>query len=271
MRTVSQTGEAPRAAGRRGRIGGTALLLLAPVFVAGCKDSTGISRAGTFNGNAVAVGSGTGHTFVTLDSNGNPTELGVSLSESALDGLPSTLPGTDFELPLPVEATATPFQQVVLDWNPQGHEPRGVYTVPHFDFHFYLISAAERDAITPADPDFAAKLAKQPAPEFIPAGYVPTPGGVPRMGAHWVNPASAEFQGQAFTRTFIYGFYDGSMAFLEPMVTRAFLQSRPDVTAQLALPQQYAQPRSYPTTYRVRYDAAAKQYQVILGGFVQRS
>ena len=32
-----------------------------------------------------------------------------------------------------------PYRFMMLDWNPQGHQPPGVYTVPHFDFHFYMV------------------------------------------------------------------------------------------------------------------------------------
>jgi hypothetical protein len=36
-----------------------------------------------------------------------------------------------------------------LDWNPRGHIPDGVYTVPHFDVHFYLITREQREEIVP--------------------------------------------------------------------------------------------------------------------------
>ena len=57
-----------------------------------------------------------------------------------------------------------------LDWNPKGHG--GPYTAPHFDFHFYRIPLAERDAIDPRSPDYAARAAKLPAGRELPAGYV---------------------------------------------------------------------------------------------------
>lgn len=30
-----------------------------------------------------------------------------------------------------------PFQSMQFAWESAGHEPEGIYTVPHFDFHFY--------------------------------------------------------------------------------------------------------------------------------------
>ena len=63
----------------------------------------------------------------------------------------------------------TPYKFIELDWNPAGHEPAGVYTLPHFDYHFYKIGVAERDAIVPTDPAFAVKSANVPAADLMPA------------------------------------------------------------------------------------------------------
>lgn len=37
-----------------------------------------------------------------------------------------------------------------LNWEPSGHPTEGVYTIPHFDFHFYMISEEEVMNITGA-------------------------------------------------------------------------------------------------------------------------
>lgn len=50
----------------------------------------------------------------------------------------------------------------------------------------------------------------------------------------------------------------------------AFLRTHPTVTSAMKLPAQYATPGNYPTSYTISYDAAAKEYQVALGGFVAR-
>ena len=107
--------------------------------------------------------------------------------------------------------------------------------------------------------------------EFVPAGYIQTPGGVPQMGAHWVDPTSPELNGQPFTSTFIYGSYDGAFTFMEPMAAVSYLQSKPDTTMAVKLPSHYATPGAYPTTYGVSFDAGAKEYRITLGGLVQHS
>jgi hypothetical protein len=84
----------------------------------------------------------------------------------------------------------------MLDWNPAGHEPDHVYTLPHFDFHFYKITPAQVMAMMPSDPQWNTKAASLPAANFVPAGYQAAhvlaniPAGaaaVPMMGLHWLD------------------------------------------------------------------------------------
>lgn len=231
-------------------------------------------NAGTVLGEPRPVGQGTARSFITFDDRGQPTAIGVSLSAGALSGLPTEAPagppGFEYVLPLPKEAAVAGYTHVTLDWNPQGHPPPGVYTVPHFDFHFYLITPEERARITATGQDLE-KTRRKPAPEFVPAGYILPPGTeVPRMGAHMINPAADEFQKKPLTKTFIYGSYDGRLIFLEPMVTKTFLDSKPNVTESIGLPQVYPQPGYYPTRYSVKYDPASGELRVSLEGLTQR-
>ncbi len=241
-----------------------ALLGLA-LIAAGCV----ASKSGTFVGETKPLGNGMVRSWVTLDNDGKPLAIGVTFTEAALSGLPATLPTTEYQLALPKQASDMPFKYIVVNWNPKGHVPPGVYDAPHFDFHFYMISPEVRYAIT-ATGDDLVKVEKKPAQEFIPAGYVPAPGGEPRMGAHWIDPASPEFNNQSFTKTFIYGFYDGNMSFLEPMVTVAYLGTKPNFSGDIKLPEKYLTSAYYPTRYSVKYDAASKEYTVALEGMMLR-
>ena len=48
------------------------------------------------------------------------------------------------------------------------------------------------------------------------------------MGAHWLDITSPELNQEnpkSFTQTFIYGSYDGKVIFMEPMITKAFMDS----------------------------------------------
>ena len=297
---------AARALGARTLAAATAASILALGAYACGDDATapGLRRV---YGAPVAVGAGHARSYVVIDDapGGGPAEFGVALDEGALQGLPAPkamAPGGDPHahvdthehlLPLPAE-NPTGYKLVSLDWNPGGHEPPGVYDVPHFDFHFYTVAKAERDAIDPAalgGPAYAAKSTAFPAPAQVPGGFVAlsapgtAPVAVPRMGVHWSDLNAPEIQAmlghpekaKPFTTTFIHGSWDGRFIFHEPMVTRAFLLGRKDATAAaardsvmpLAPAAAYAAPGYHPTAYRVQYDAAAREYRVALSKFAR--
>lgn len=167
-------------------------------------------------GAPVQLADGTMRTYLVIDRDSHPLELGIALSEAALQNLPDLAdeePSLALDLAMP-EGNPTPFRFVGAGWMPRGHPPAGVYTVPHFDVHFYLIDPAARDAIVPADTtdmtDLEARGSKAPTEGFIPANYVyPGEATVPQMGGHWIDPASHEFHGAPFDRTFLYGTWDG--------------------------------------------------------------
>lgn len=245
-----------------------ALLGITAAALTSCTEGT--SPEQTVFGPVVTVGTGTARTYVQISSAGEPLAVGVVLSETALAGLPAT--GTVYVLALPAEAPIAPYNHATLNWQPAGHPPPGIFTVPHFDVHFYMVTQAEVAAITPTDPQFAVKAAVTPSAEFIPAGYVRDPGAVPNMGTHWTDPASPEFNGQPFTKTFLYGSWNGTFTFYEPMGAKSFLESKPAIAAvTLKLPSRYAKPGYHPTTYTVGFDATAKEYVIALTGLVPRS
>lgn len=248
-------------------------------------------------GAAVKVGNGHARAYVLADRHGAPRELGVAFDSAALEGLPAGGSGHhgdaammthEYILSLPAD-NKTPFTFVEMNWNPMGHEPEGVYQdVPHFDFHFYTISKAERDAIDPARPDFSIKGGNLPAAEFVPPfnvalgppGVEPAKLVVPMMGLHWVDVRSAELQKllgkpdayKPFTATFIYGSWDGRFHFWEPMVTRAHILSKRDATdltvrdqvIPISMPAKFQTPGYYPAAYRVAWDATAREYRIAL-------
>jgi hypothetical protein len=246
------------------------------ITMVGCTDNaTSPAKAGTFYGTPVTMGNGKARTFVKLNDAGQPTAYGVAMNEAAMTGLPTedSHGGAHdhdyaFVLGLPSEAKDLPVNHLEIDWNPHGHEPDHVYTLPHFDFHFYTISQQERDAITAVGAD-TLKVMKLPETRYIPAGYIQIPGGVPRMGSHWIDPTSPEFNGQPFTRTFIYGFYDGKMAFVEPMITKAYIESKPNATENVKVPPSYGKAGYYPGNYTVSYDATTREYIVSFGALRQ--
>jgi len=299
-----------------------ALLSLALVLLAGlpaaAQEPPKLSfppSEGTTWGEAADLGDGQIQTFITLDQNGNPSLLGVYFTESALSNLPETpsdgqwdivdasgtviMPccGHELALKFPEEADSTLFKHFVANWNPTGHVPPGVYDVPHFDFHFYLITEEEREAIAPATAETMCSVpnppdaggGEHPVPvtcetfeqgmiplpdDQMPPGYLLVDAVEPRMGNHMINTQAPELAGEPFTHTWIYGAFGGRVTFFEPMITLAFLEERnEEVCTPIAVPEAMPEPGFYPTEYCIRYlagdDEGSGAFVVSLEKFVE--
>lgn len=237
-------------------------------------EETAEPKGKTLNGEVRLIGNGAAWAWVENDAKGTPVRMGITFTETALSGLPEELSAGvkdwEYQLPLPVQASAQPFTHVTMNWNPHGHIPPGVYDVPHFDFHFYIIDPMEREKITCKGAD-QAKCFRKPDAKYLPPDYILPPGTeFPRMGAHWIDPTSPEFNKQPFTKTFIYGSYDGQIAFLEPMASKSYLEEKPNVSEQIKIPAEYQRHGHYPAAYSLKYDPARKEYAVSLGDLIRR-
>ena len=259
---------------RCGMVAALALAVLAaggPVPTARAVDAP---NASVYEGQAVKVGNGTARVVVATTADGLPRSVSVVLTAGALEGLPAPSeerPEWEFVLPMPETGPRTGYDHVTMDWNPAGHPPQGIYTVPHFDFHFYVISRAEQEGVAFSGTE-GVEAAKVADSALLPEGYVVPPDtAVEKMGVHGIDPASPEFHGQPFTRTFIYGYYKGRLTFVEPMVALSYLLSNPDVTARVKVPSTYSYPGFYPTKYRVGYDPERKLYFLSLMGLQERA
>lgn len=232
----------------------------------------------THAGPSVAIGEGDAWAFLRTRPDGSPEALGVVLTEGALDGLPMTMapPGQEslymHTLALPDEARALglPYDHVSFDWNPHGHEPEGLFTLPHFDVHFNMVPEALRKTWTADNEDFFRRALVPPEARYLPPGYVSPPDNlpIPYMGLHWVDGADPTYapDGPGFTEVLIWGSYDGRVIFAEPMITRAYLLTKPDHVETLALPPVFERGGPLPTRYSIRYDAEAGQYVIALEG-----
>ncbi|WP_250139914.1 hypothetical protein [Halosolutus amylolyticus] len=234
-------------------------------------------------GDPVTLGNGEVKTFTTSTPSGSPKQYGLFIERDALEGLPSAEAlansgddeytdkygpngqsliihykwSQEFFLPFP-KTDSTPFTFLGLHWNPGGHPPEGVWTVPHFDIHFHMLPTDTVDAITgPAAPAYDL-----PA-RYIPTGYARGPVVDERvitdMGEHMVDPTVPEMNGGTFTNTLIWGAYDpdgdgtAELTFVEPMITRAFLRGHSGTDRRkIAQPETYAKSGRYPTAYAVR-------------------
>jgi hypothetical protein len=276
----------------------------AAVFVA-CGVQAAMAGAATVYTETKKLGEGLAQVYAELDAEGAPRVIGVSFDQGMLEGLP-TMPNTwsrcfdkndngridrhgecngDFELAfaLPQELAQrkiTPFSWVSVNFNPMGHPPPAppVWAVPHIDFHFYIMA---REAVRQIRPGACSELidcddfkrAQIPVPaRYLHADHIDVGAAVPDMGNHLIDSKSPELvaPGQAFTHTFIFGAYDGQVTFYEPMITLAYLQTRPDLCVPIKQPEAWAIEGYYPTAYCIRHLADEARYTVSLEEFVHR-
>ena len=276
------------------------IVLFAGLAIFGCSDPG--AQTGRVLGASSSVGKGTVSSYTELDKNGVPRAIGIVFQASALEGLPSEHSdgnhcfdrdndgkidldkecfGThEWVIPLPSEVarrSEIPFKWVGLNWNPHGHIPPGVYDLPHFDVHFYIESIEKVFAIAPGNcgPEYVRcdqfKIATRPVPaNYMHSDFKSVDAVAPAMGNHLIDLTSPEFKKTKFTRSWIYGVYDGRVTFYEEMVTREYLLTRPGTCFPLKSPPDVSVKGYYPTQSCIRYLPQANEYTVSMEGFVLR-
>lgn len=227
----------------------------------------------TYYGPKVKMGNGKVRSWINISRHGKPLAIGVQMSKHALENLPTNpedFNAATFVLALPAKALAvTPFNHITINWNIHGHEPPGVYDVPHFDFHFYKISVADQMAIPPYEVA-PAGFDNLPSADYLPDLYLRVPGGVPAMGAHWVDLTSPELNGGKFTHTFIYGSYNGKVTFEEPMITLETLTGGSTIAKAIRQPAKFSPAGNYPSWYKIWKEDKKGRHYVALSNFVKR-
>lgn len=211
----------------------------------------------THDGQTISMGQGQVTCYERVAADGTLLAVGIRFNESVLTGLPVDPQMTT--LMFPKKAAKSPFDHVGFDWVSHGHFPEAVYGVPHFDMHFYVVDDQKLSQVIPG-PDLIL-----PESQFMPPHYISGVDAVPHMGTHYIDTTSAEFTGSPFTKTFIYGFYKGDLFFLEPMITKAYLESKANVTVDIRKPSAFeVTGKYYPGKYTVNYNSTRKEYSVEL-------
>ncbi len=263
-----------------------------------------LGNAETLRGEVQKMGAGTLRSYVDIGSDGRPTAIGALLSEAAFSGLPplknatsrcfdtnknGKIDGTsecegdlEFQMALPAAAIKRgdiPFRWIGINWNAEGHPP-AVWSVPHFDFHFYMASRNEVALIRIGAckffincNDFRTATTDVPA-KYVAPGHVNVKVAVGKMGNHMIDvttPELAKPPKRGFTHTWVYGSYNGQVTFYEPMITLAYFLSRPNGCTPIRQPKAWAKAGYYPTEYCIRYANGRAAYTVSLEGLVKRA
>ena len=240
---------------------------------------TNAAKLTVFKGPHVALGYGKVRSWISVDSNGHPNEIGIEITPEAFKNLSTdnskTVPpdGETIIIPLQLKATElTPFDHIGLNWNPHGHQPAGVFDVPHYDIHFFMISAEEQLAIPAWSPETDAAFNNYPPTGYMPADYFTPPGPAtaePQMGKHWLPVNLGAYL--PFSKIMIYGSFNGKFIFVEPMITLDYLLSNIDFSANYSQPEHFEKAGNYPTKYNIYHDAVSGNTYISLSNFVARN
>ncbi|HET9745507.1 MAG TPA: hypothetical protein VFP97_07340 [Chitinophagaceae bacterium] len=229
----------------------------------------------TCYGPTVQFGNGHVRSWVNIAHDNTPLGIGIEFTDGVLDqqhihGNDETH-GHEVLLVLHQKAKALlPFDHLTMGFMAAGHPPPGIYSIPHFDFHFYKMSLADRLAI-PTYSQAMTAFNNNPPGGYLPPAYVKGPAGEAQMGAHWMDVLSPEFNGRAFTHTFIYGSYDGKVNFLEPMASLAFLMGGTAAHQAIRQPQFFDPTNTYyPTRYNIWKNQDNNRHYIALDQMVLR-
>ena len=151
----------------------------------------------TFYGPVVQFGKGHVRSWANITRDDKPLAIGIEFTEGVLNQEhshgDSEAHGHEVLLQLHQKAKALmPFDHLTMGFMAAGHPPPGIYSVPHFDFHFYKMPLEERMAI-PSYPQAMTAFNNNPATGYLPPAYVKAPAGEAQMGAHWMDVLSPEF------------------------------------------------------------------------------
>ena len=216
-------------------------------------------------------------TWATMEDDA-VVEVGMTIPLASIEGAPEYAPftwppavGAAVQLPEPA-ARQNGLSHLTINWESMGHPP-ATFLVPHFDFHFYLISPDERLAIDcsqlskPSDlPEGYGMPDEQLPPELVEITGVETLIGlcVPEMGMHSLVAVEMESP-EPFDGTLVVGYYEETPIFLEPMISRSLLLERRSF--DLTVPAVPGLQGEQPTMFRADYDSGQDAYRFTFSGF----
>ncbi|HVD60266.1 MAG TPA: DUF5602 domain-containing protein [Gemmatimonadaceae bacterium] len=192
----------------------------------------------------------------------------AAIENSPADGQMVWPPAPAAVIAMPTQARrATGVDHLTVYWEHHGHPPTP-YLTPHFDFHFYTISDADRQAID---------CTNKTKPLAAAAGYsltdIDIPGigkleglCVPGMGMHAIS--SSELTSTTpFSGTMVLGYYDSKPIFFEPMVAKAKLMEKKSFSLPMTVPKGLGKGVQYPRKFEAVYDAKMPGYRLVFTEF----
>jgi len=242
-----------------------AFIAITALFLSSCKQSdnsvTTTSKAATYYGTSMVVGGDTIRSWIKTDLNGNPSSLGVTFSKTILNALGS-LPDQMFMMMLPMNAgmmIAPPFDHIELDWSKNG-DPNAPFNVAQFDMHCFTVDTMTQMAVMPGMDNLTMNMDMK----YLPSGYMLDMNAEAMMGVHAMDTTDHT---NPFSHTIMYGFSQGNLYFMEPMVSKAYLETNTNFSADIRQPQAFKKNGWYPTKYNITFDGTS--YSISIDNFVQ--
>lgn len=247
----------------------SAALVVGGSLVTGTVGATPTSTTIAFRaGESIEVGNGAVTAYVTTRKEDTVASLGVHIDGAAMDAFADREVEANLDFPAET-ATGDPidhhqFRFVRFEYLPNGHVPEGIYDVPHFDFHFFMLDEQTVEAIEPHPAQYTIPKAQMPKNHIRPPladtdgdGEPDTPLVEKRRGEPITDPSFSEYQeGGEFTHTHLYGGYDpdgdgtGRLTLLEPMITTDFVDQLDTLLeVELQTPSAYFTADEYPMSY----------------------
>ncbi|MFQ6538617.1 hypothetical protein [Aphanothece stagnina] len=245
-------------------------------------------------GTEMAMGEGSVRAYGILKGDGESQEIGVLISEAALNGLPQNCQAdaaskgakwlicqpagaegkgkmndtmvTTLEMPKAV-AKATGIDKLDISWLPYGHAPEKVWDKPQFDIHFPFVH--------PTGGQNEKAFYEAPSAEQLPKGYMVLPG----SGFHWDTEAlkghahaadpgnSPEFAGGPFRGNFLYITYEGKAIGYEAYVSKALLDEKGNYTKSLQVPEKSYGTDVAPGLLTITHVPSMKAFRVSLSDY----
>lgn len=237
--------------------------------------SNGTSKSNAtliLNGPEIAVGNGLVHSWISLDSYKKPIEIGIELTSGTFENLPDK---SDFKkpvnIPLPKYALeATAFNHIGLNWSPENFSTIEGFKEAHFDVHFYLISESKRLSIPEWSEETDPKFSNYPPKYAMPFDYSPIikrSGSFATIGRYWLS--DTQMGASLNNHTIAMGTFDGSLVFIDPVVTLNFLKSEKKVNDSFSQAVNNPLNNLLPREYNI-YTNAKGNYCISLGNFIRR-
>jgi hypothetical protein len=246
------------------------VVILAIFIGAGCMQTdnatSSASKAATYYGDSKPFGGDSIRSWYKTDAAGNLASIGVSFKQSAFAIL-ETQSDTMFTMILPHginTSTAWGIDHIEVDWSSNGDAAPSVFNIPHIDAHFFAVDTMTQNGVAGgADP-----LTINMGANYLPPDYVLQSTSVPGMGVHAMDTTGKEFHGQPFDHSLIYGYYHADMYFIEPIISKAYLDVPTNFNGVIKQPSAFKFHGVYPTTYNIRYDGSAYEFQISIDNFV---